>query len=250
MKIICAGFWKTGTKSLAEALTILGYKVYDYDYQLFEFTELWNKLFDGTTTDDEIREELKDVDAIIDGPAIAFWEDISSAVPEAKVILTTRDEDKWYNSLLGMVNKTPAILRYSYPLIFLTPTGRKFLGTGLRVWFYCFGGGSPMFMTKNPGLLKRKFRQHNCYVTSSVPKEKLLVLNVGSGWEPLCKFLGKDIPDIPYPHKNKDASHHTTEGGPQHPKIKQLMLEFMLVLGIFVILVSYIFYFLYIYICT
>nr|XP_039263334.1 uncharacterized protein LOC120339310 isoform X2 [Styela clava] len=132
MKIICAGFWKTGTKSLAEALTILGYKVYDYDYQLFEFPEPWNKLFDGEITDDEIREELKDVDALIDGPVIAFWEDISKAFPDAKVILTTRDENKWYNSLIGMMNRTPAIFKYFHPLMSLTPTGKKLLGTSSR----------------------------------------------------------------------------------------------------------------------
>ncbi|XP_039263692.2 uncharacterized protein LOC120339597 [Styela clava] len=250
MKIICAGFWKTGTKSLAEALTILGYKVYDYDYQLFEFPELWNKLFDGTITDDEIREELKDVDAFIDGPVIAFWEDISRAIPEAKVILTTRDEDKWHNSLVRSIDTIPTILKYFFPLMSVTPTGRTFLGVGSRVWSYCFGSGSPMSMKISPQLQKRKFRQHNCYVTSSVSKDKLLVLNIGSGWEPLCKFLGKDIPDIPYPHKNKDGAHLTTDGGPQHPKYKQLKLELMFLLGILISIISYIFYIMCIYICT
>ncbi|XP_077972504.1 uncharacterized protein LOC120339310 [Styela clava] len=212
MKIICAGFWKTGTKSLAEALTILGYKVYDYDYQLFEFPDLWNKLFDGEITDDKIREELKNVDALIDGPVIAFWEDISRAFPESKVILTTRDENKWFNSLIGMMNKTPAIFKYFYPLMILTPTGRKFLGTGSRVWSYCLGDDNWNFE--------------------------------------LEQLDGKDIPDIPYPHKNKEGAHFAAEGGPQHPKFRQLMLELMFLLGIFASIISYIFYILYIYICT
>lgn len=35
-----------------------------------------------------------------------------------------------------------------------------------------------------------------------VPPEKLLVFEVKQGWEPLCKFLGKPVPDQPFPHVN------------------------------------------------
>ena len=34
------------------------------------------------------------------------------------------------------------------------------------------------------------------------PKHKLLVFDVKEGWEPLCKFLEKDIPDKPFPWRN------------------------------------------------
>ena len=34
------------------------------------------------------------------------------------------------------------------------------------------------------------------------------MFNVRDGWEPLCKFLGKDIPDISFPHKNVGGSVH------------------------------------------
>ena len=36
-----------------------------------------------------------------------------------------------------------------------------------------------------------------------VPKENLLVWNVKDGWEPVCRFLGKDIPKQPFPIINK-----------------------------------------------
>ena len=45
--------------------------------------------------------------------------------------------------------------------------------------------------------------KHNMYVESVVPKEDLLIWNVKDGWEPLCSFLGKEIPDEPIPHDNK-----------------------------------------------
>ena len=34
------------------------------------------------------------------------------------------------------------------------------------------------------------------------PPERLLEYRLGSGWEPLCTFLGKPIPDVPFPHAN------------------------------------------------
>lgn len=37
------------------------------------------------------------------------------------------------------------------------------------------------------------------------PKKKLLVLELGEGWEPLCQFLDKPIPDVEYPHVNTTA---------------------------------------------
>ena len=45
--------------------------------------------------------------------------------------------------------------------------------------------------------------KHNLYVQSIVPKENLLVWQVSDGWEPLCKFLGKEVPEGPIPHDNK-----------------------------------------------
>lgn len=35
-----------------------------------------------------------------------------------------------------------------------------------------------------------------------VPPERLLEWDISDGWEPLCKFLGKPVPDIPFPHAN------------------------------------------------
>ena len=36
----------------------------------------------------------------------------------------------------------------------------------------------------------------------AAPKDKLLVFNVKDGWEPLCQFLGVDVPNKPFPHRN------------------------------------------------
>lgn len=39
-------------------------------------------------------------------------------------------------------------------------------------------------------------------IRGMVPKERLLEWYIGDGWEPLCKFLGKPIPDEEFPHVN------------------------------------------------
>lgn len=35
-----------------------------------------------------------------------------------------------------------------------------------------------------------------------VPKDNLLEWTVEDGWEPLCAFLDKPVPDEPFPHAN------------------------------------------------
>lgn len=208
MKIICAGYWKTGTKSLAEALRILGYKVYDYDDQFFDLGQLWDKFYDGTVTNEEIYATLKDIDVLIDGPVIAFWEEIHKVFPDAKVILTTRDEDSWYKSHQTMHDNVNLTLLFKFALAMLLPAGYKFNRRIKALVRFCDGIEAPFSLrpSDNPRLYKLKFRKHNSYVLHRTPKQKLLVHESKNGWSALCKFLGHEIPDQEYPHKNKSGS--------------------------------------------
>ncbi|XP_039274031.2 uncharacterized protein LOC120347985 [Styela clava] len=248
MKILCAGFWKTGTKSLAQALKILGYKVYDYDDQLFHFENLWKKFFDGTVTDEEIREQLADVDVFIDGPVIAFWEEIHRAIPETKVILSIRDEDSWFKSYTGMMAGSPIWVKPLFLSMFITPTGHAFMRSAMRVFHFCQGVEGPFVLpmlnlTDNPRLYKAQFRRHNCHVIHTVQKDKLLVFQLSDSWEPLCRFLGKKIPEgISYPHKNKLGAHFKSDGGPGNPKFQRAGIEALIVLSIIVCVIAYLLY--------
>ena len=40
------------------------------------------------------------------------------------------------------------------------------------------------------------------YLKRVVPKEKLVFFDVRDGWEPLCKVLRKEVPDVPFPRIN------------------------------------------------
>jgi hypothetical protein len=55
----------------------------------------------------------------------------------------------------------------------------------------------------DPELAKQLFQQHNQRVQQVVPAHRLLVFNVREGWAPLCAFLGKPVPDEPFPHQNE-----------------------------------------------
>ncbi len=55
----------------------------------------------------------------------------------------------------------------------------------------------------------RCFEQWNADVIRHCPPEKLLVFEVSEGWEPLCRFLGKPIPDVPFPRINDGESFKT-----------------------------------------
>ena len=101
MKVIVAGFGKTGTKTLNAALSILGYKVYDFLEHFWYHRRYWNKIFDGKGTIDDFKEMYEDVDAVMDTPANMFWEEIHKAFPDAKVNIYYRLNSLVYEIFLS-----------------------------------------------------------------------------------------------------------------------------------------------------
>ena len=90
MKIICAGISKTGTKSLNAALQELGYNVvYDFMEHFWEHEKYWKKIFERGGSSEDFKEMYENVDAILDAPVYAFWEEILEAFPNSKVRFKT-----------------------------------------------------------------------------------------------------------------------------------------------------------------
>jgi hypothetical protein len=46
------------------------------------------------------------------------------------------------------------------------------------------------------------YLRHVEEVKATVPEQRLLIYRVTEGWEPLCRFLGTPVPNIPFPHAN------------------------------------------------
>ena len=85
MKVICAGYPKTGTKSICRALRILGFNVFDFEEQIWLIGKEMKKAMEDGLSLEELREAFKGVDATTDMPASALWENLLEAYPNAKV---------------------------------------------------------------------------------------------------------------------------------------------------------------------
>ncbi|KAF4779697.1 endonuclease exonuclease phosphatase family protein [Colletotrichum scovillei] len=148
-------------------------------------------------TTEDFNELVGEWAVVSDNPAIGF----------AKVVLVYRDLDKWYKSYdEGVIRsfftwKMWAVLNLIEPLQTLKPV------TVTRDLQYA------MFRCSNRTQWQRNAKlicqEHSEKIRELVPKESLLEYKLGSGWEPLCKFLGKEIPHKPFPHLNdgKDLSY-------------------------------------------
>lgn len=62
-------------------------------------------------------------------------------------------------------------------------------------------------------------------VVQSVPAEKLLIFQAKDGWTPLCQFLNKPIPSVPYPKANDTEAF-------QRMLSKRKMKSIMVVIGL------------------
>ncbi|KPI43233.1 uncharacterized protein AB675_6777 [Cyphellophora attinorum] len=147
--------------------------------------------------------------AVLDTHAAIFAYDLIQAYPDAKVISNQRpDLDKWTNSIMGSLGaaRTHPVIRVAK--WFETEMWHQssicfdlILAAGFG---YAFSGGS--FEAGVLGRAKHLNIQHSAMVRGAVPKEMLLEWSVEQGWEPLCKFLGKPVPEVPFPNKNASSS--------------------------------------------
>jgi len=53
--------------------------------------------------------------------------------------------------------------------------------------------------------LREGFLAHYKHIRSVVPPSNLLEFHSEDGWGPLCEFLGKEVPEEPYPHSNEGS---------------------------------------------
>ena len=71
------------------------------------------------------------------------------------------------------------------------------------IWLGVFGG---RFEDKEH--TREVFERHIAEVKAHVPADQLLVYQVKEGWQPLCEFLGCEVPVEAFPHLNDTAAFH------------------------------------------
>ena len=218
MKVIMAGYSKTGTKTMAKLFEILGYNVYDFEEHFLYHYDEWQRIFNGEDPVPIFREMYKDVDTIMDVPVYHYWQQISEAFPEAKIILIERDTEKWKASVIAMfkiVNETrwfkqpmrtimrpflnglsPTLVRFTDWLDF---TFEQSIGPNVDT----IGEKKDRFSRSH---MHRMYEKHNEHVKAKAPKDKFLNFSLKDGWGPICKFLGKPVPKVEFPHSNQKGS--------------------------------------------
>ncbi|KAN0106858.1 P-loop containing nucleoside triphosphate hydrolase protein [Hyaloscypha variabilis] len=225
MEVLCVGLPRSGTESLQKALLRLGY---DYTYHgwdmLFEdphrmqgwvrlARKKWygDKTGDCTITTAEFDELLGHSVAVTDAAASCFAAELIAAYPDAKVILNVRDLDRWHASavknLCTAINDTWTVwLCWFHPTLWwMYHCHQRMLWSRL---FRCTDSSLSSGIEVNG---KWIYREHCAMIKGLVPKERLLEWDVIDGWEPLCKFLGKEIPKETFPRTNDAAAfHHRT----------------------------------------
>jgi hypothetical protein len=139
--------------------------------------------------------------AVTDGPANCFGPELIDAYPEAKVVLVERDFGAWFKSFDAIIEGV-----YSKKFLALQYTDPEWMGGIQRVISAWVPGqfGAP---TKEECRRKARsvYEGHYREVREVTPRGRLLEYKLGDGWEPLCKFLGKDVPDMEFPRINESA---------------------------------------------
>lgn len=209
MEVLNLGFPRTGTMSMQAAFNILGLECY-HSTQWFSNisdTVAWNAAQDAKFFGQGPLFTRVQWDALLgtfgavsaDAPAIAFAEDLISIYPEAKVILVHRDIEAWYRSFDNAL-----IEAFWSPFLHFLSDWDPWLMGRFRDCHHRWIRGWWKANSKEEMQAKARmmYREHYELVRKITPKERLLEYRLGDGWEPLCRFLGKEVPDVEFPKVN------------------------------------------------
>ena len=199
LKVVGAGFGRTGTLSLKVALERIGFGPCYHMVEVFprpEHVAMWHRLaFEQSMDWDEI---FRGFLATVDWPAARWWREIAAHFPDAKVLLSVRDSEAWYKSVTDTIYqpmKSPAPDGVPELVRLQSEMARKAI---LDETF------DNRFEDKAHAI--EVFQKHNQAVRDTIDPTRLLVFDVREGWGPLCRFLEVPVPDEPFPRLNDTAT--------------------------------------------
>lgn len=209
LRVIGAGLGRTGTLSFKKALEILGFGpcYHAVEVSKHKHNALWTQFANNTSDLALLRRILADGEfsSSCDFPSSPYWQEQLTLYPNAKVILTARDAEKWYKSCSDTIFK----MSPGHP--------EAPFGVTLAQWLGIVP--SSVVGMLNRIIFEKTFKQnwdkhhviacyneHNSNVLKTCPADKLLVFEVSEGWKPLCAFLDVPVPNVPFPHVN-DTKH-------------------------------------------
>ena len=212
LEVIGAGLGRTATFTMKFALEHIGFGPCHHMSEVFANgrvqVPLWIAAGEGRPDWDTIFANYR---SCTDYPACSHWRELAEYYPEAKVILTVRDPDSWFDS----VSET----------IFAERMQGTLKGSPVEVLmklnvFAPFGDGD----ITDRAFMTDWFTRRNQEVIDTIAPERLLVYSPKDGWEPLCEFLGVPVPPEPLPRVNSrdELSHANDEQGGLPPDPDQM----------------------------
>jgi Sulfotransferase domain len=212
IRVIGAGLGRTGTNSLREALEVLDlgpcYHMFEClangDAPAWILAEQTVRQDCGVALaghfDKLFHNESLVYRSCAGCPAAVYYKELLKAYPDAKVVLTVRDSaDEWYESARNTI-ATAAHWRRVHAASWLVP---KMWHVRRMLWDVIWG--NPRLFNGNFSDAEAAKKVYNDWikqVKEHVPEDQLLVYNVKEGWEPLCNFLGVNVPGVPFPRGN------------------------------------------------
>jgi hypothetical protein len=204
MKVIGVGLPRTATLTQKTALEMLGvgpcYHMVNVLGDLDQ-VELWMRALEGNAPWDEIFDGFQ---STVDWPGGFFYEELIEVYPDALVLLSVRDAQKWAQSAhdtIWSVRHGESLMRLlSSAWGQVDPKWGRFLEmVDAMLWKGkgTFAGGHSDLRQLAAGM-----EAFNEQVKRKVPAERLLVWEPKDGWEPLCEALGVPVPTEPVPHVN------------------------------------------------
>jgi len=189
LDVIAAGLGRNATFSMKFALEHLGFGPCHHMSEVFANARrqvpLWIEAGHGHPDWDAIFEGYR---SSSDYPSASFWRQLADHYPDAKVVLTTRDPDSWFDSVSETIFA---------PRMLDSLKGSPVETMMNAVIFDHFGGDITDRAYMTDWYVKR-----NREVVESLPAERLLQFHPRDGWQPLCDFLGVPVPDVPFPRVN------------------------------------------------
>ncbi len=170
-KIFCIGHNKTGTSSLHEAFKILGLNSIHDSYKS-------NALIDAAMQGNyKLLHYLNDYQAFSDYPFFRYYKELDYEYPNSKFILNTRNVDNWLKSRIAHDTR--------WNNNNLSKPARTISNSTLKHFFMSVESDIRKYFEDRP--------------------EDFIEMNVedGDGWEKLCGFIEKDVPNVSFPHSNK-----------------------------------------------
>ncbi len=195
LKVIGAGFGRTGTKSLKTALDMLGFGPC---YHMVEVGNneghriRWNEIVFGKKPDWEALFEK--YTSTVDWPSTHYWEPLAAYYPQAKIILTVRDPEAWFRSFTDTIYATT-----QQPLPADAPEENKLHRKTIHKIIT-----QDTFHNRGNDKIHaiNVFNENIEKARRTIAPERLLIYDIQEGWEPLCKFLGVPIPAEFFPRTN------------------------------------------------